>query len=289
MNTTYSVPQNTKQLSSWIILLSLLPILICANVQGQLFYWDTSGLNGSEAIHQSDYNDPNLDPGILMKGAGVTTAFNTNRFGGKNWPSTLSQAVAGNNYIELIVSPVSGYVFSATLFFFIWEFDAGGPNCVALRSSKDGFVADIASRINMSSGGTFTLTFSGHDTLPATKFRLYAYGASSTNASAGFDCVASSANVSFEGTTETTPLPPCLNPGFFPTNYQVSEYSEPDTITPCAFTGFYYKFFTPQGKSFRFTSSGGTDNYLTLRKGTANGQVIARGFSTVSAYTSTLR
>jgi hypothetical protein len=212
----------------------LLIVLVCSvsnNVDAQLLQWNTFGNAGTETTEPSIFNDPNLS-GVtnLTQGAGITPAANTNRFGGNNWwntgnsvNSTLSEAVAGNDYLQFIVTPNVGFSFTPTSFVFSWDHSASGPNSVTLRSSVDGFTADLGSVTAMpasiSTGNTIAI--SGLTTLTtATTFRLYGYGGTATGGTGGFDVASSVVNVQLNGTTAVVGGTPLI------------------TATPATLTGF---------------------------------------------------
>ena len=118
----------------------------------ELIAWNTSGNSGTETIEPPTETDPNIATANLTLGAGVTPAANANRFGGNAWfdagdtsPTTLAQSVAGNDYIQFVVTPNAGFMFTPTSFDFIWDRSGTGPTGVTLRSSADGFTADLGS------------------------------------------------------------------------------------------------------------------------------------------------
>lgn len=185
---------------------------------GQLLQWNTLSNIGTETTEPSIANDANIAAASLTMGT-ITSASNGNRFGGSGWfntgntvaGNTLAEAVAGNDYIQFVVTPNSGYSFTPTSFVFKWDRSSTGPSNVTLRSSVDGFTADIGSVLGMVSGGAATSTdrtiiISGLTNITsATTFRIYGYGATATTGTGGFDCGAGSiVNVLLNGTTAVT-------------------------------------------------------------------------------------
>ena len=160
----------------------------------------------------------------LTQGAGVNPSANMDRFGGSNWfdtgdtdPTTLAEAVADNDYIEFVVTPIAGYFYNATSLVFNWQRSGTGPSSVTLRSSIDGFVADIGSVTGLpesiSTGNTITI--SGHTGLvSAVTFRLYGYAATSTGGTGGFDVASNVVNVEVNGTA-TRLSPTSVSSDFF--------------------------------------------------------------------------
>jgi hypothetical protein len=187
-----------------------------------LLEWNTAGNAGTETTEPSTFAAVNIAAAPLTIGPGVNPAGNANRFGGSNWfdsgnsnPQTLSESIAGNDFIQFVVTPNSGFGFTATGFNFIWDRSSTGPNSVALRSSADAFGSDLASATGLTTTQTtFTnLSFSLTST-SATTFRLYGFGGTDTAGTAGFDTNSSTnpnPNVLLLGTVNAlpaaTPLP----------------------------------------------------------------------------------
>jgi len=73
----------------------------------------------------------------------ITAAANGNRFGGSGWfntgntltCNTLAEDVAGNDYIQFVVTHDAGFSFTPTNLSFIRDFSASSPKNVTLRSS----------------------------------------------------------------------------------------------------------------------------------------------------------
>jgi hypothetical protein len=176
-----------------------------------LLQWNTFGNAGTETTEPSVFNNANVTTANLTQGT-ITAAGNANRFGGTGWfntgntagGNTLSEAVAGNDYIQFVVTPNSGYTFTPTSFSFIWDFSGTGPRSVALRSSADGFTNDIGTLTNMSASATAIKTIpitSLTNVSSTTTFRLYGFGASAAGGAGGFDTNSNQNNVILYGTT----------------------------------------------------------------------------------------
>ncbi|GAA4043059.1 YDG domain-containing protein [Flavobacterium chungnamense] len=176
-----------------------------------ILQWSTFGNTGNETIEPSTYNNPNVTSANLTQGTIAVTA-NGNRFGGTGWfntgntagGNTLSEAITGNDYIQFVVTPNSGYIFTPTSFSFIWDFSGTGPKSVALRSSADGFTNDIGALTNMSASTTAIKTIpitSLTNVSSTTTFRLYGFGATAAGGTGGFDTNSNQNNVILYGTT----------------------------------------------------------------------------------------
>ncbi|MEO8086333.1 MAG: T9SS type A sorting domain-containing protein [Bacteroidota bacterium] len=201
----------------WFVILLLGICLLNVSVsEAQLLQWNTFGNLGTETTEPSVANDVNIAGSVnLTLGPGITAATNGNRFGGSNWfdtgntvaGNTLSEAVAGNNYIQFVVTPNGGFSFTATSLVFTWDRSGTGPSSVTLRSSADGYTADLGSVTGMISGGAATttprtITISSLSNInSATTFRLYGYGATGTAGTGGFDNSSSVVDVQLNGST----------------------------------------------------------------------------------------
>ncbi|WP_320813990.1 choice-of-anchor D domain-containing protein [Flavobacterium sp.] len=204
-----------------LLLLTFLLSLFSINTSNaQLIQWNTFGNSGTELTEPSVSNDPNISSSNLILGSGITAAANANRFGGNNWwntgntsPSTLAEAVAGNDYIQFTVTPNVGFSFTATSFVFNWDKSGTGPQNVALRSSNDGYVANLGVVVPTAAIGTQnTITIAGLVNITvATTFRIYGYGGSATTGTGGFDIGSNVVNVILNGSTSPTAAAPEIN------------------------------------------------------------------------------
>ena len=183
----------------------------------QLLQWNTFGNTGLETSETSTYNNANITASNLTPGS-ITAAGNANRLGGSNWfdtgdanPTTLAESITGNDYIQFIVTPNAGSTFTPTSFVFSWDHSAAGPNSVALRSSADGYAANLGTLTGLAASITTgnTITISGLTNIAtATTFRLYGYGATNTAGTGGFDVASNIVNVTLNGTTTSTSCTP---------------------------------------------------------------------------------
>ena len=204
--------------------IGMLLFVSVSNVNAQLMQWNTYANAGTETTEPSTSHDANLAATNLTQGS-ITAASNSNRFGGTNWfntgnnsaGNTLAQAIEGNDYIQFIITPNTGYSFTPTSLVFTWDRSSTGPSSVALRSSVDAYATDLGTVTGMSSAGTSTtttrtITISAlTDISSATTFRLYGYAATATGGSGGFDNASSVVNVQLNGTTTAVSLPITIN------------------------------------------------------------------------------
>ncbi|MCW1147077.1 choice-of-anchor D domain-containing protein [Flavobacterium lacisediminis] len=176
----------------------------------QLLQWNTFGNTGTETTEPSVFNNVNVAASNLTQGT-ITPAANANRFGGTGWfntgntaaGNTIAEAVAGNDYIQFIVTPNAGFSFTPTSLVFNWDKSGTGPQNVVLRSSVDGFASNIGIVAPTAAIGTSnTITISGLSNITVTTtFRIYGYGATGTGGTGGFDTSTNSVNVQLNGTT----------------------------------------------------------------------------------------
>ncbi|MFN8289717.1 MAG: T9SS type A sorting domain-containing protein [Chitinophagaceae bacterium] len=192
-----------KQFYMLVLLVSVL-----STGRAQLLKWNTFGNTGLETSEPSVYHHPDISASSLTLGAGITPASSSNRFGGSSWrdagnanPNTLAEAIAGNDYIEFIVTPNSGVNYTVTSFIFLWQSSATGPRNLTLRSSADGFTANLAT-VSFSSPtlASHTMNISGlSNQSAAITFRLYGYGATSFAGTGGFNEFFNDVNVELKG------------------------------------------------------------------------------------------
>ena len=194
--------------------------------KAQLLQWNTFGNLGTETTEPSVSNDANIAGLVNLTMGTITPAANGNRFGGSGWwntgntagGNTLAEAVAGNDYIQFIVTPNAGFSFTPTSLVFTWDRSGTGPSSVTLRSSADGFVSDLGTVTGMVSGGAATTTprtitiSTLSNVTAATTFRLYGYAASAAAGTGGFDNSTNVVDVQLNGTT-TAIVTPILSAG----------------------------------------------------------------------------
>ncbi|WP_432672703.1 T9SS sorting signal type C domain-containing protein [Flavobacterium sp. SM2513] len=176
---------------------------------GQILQWNTFGNAGTETSEPSSFNNVNISSSNLTLGPGIGAFPNGDRFGGNYWfdtgnsnSSTLVQAIAGDNYIQFIVTPNTGFSFTPSQFVFQWDSSATGPKNVALRSSADSYTTNLGTIAPTAAIATAnTISISGLSNITtATTFRLYGYGATAAAGTGGFDTSTNTVNVSLSGT-----------------------------------------------------------------------------------------
>ncbi|MGB0914757.1 MAG: hypothetical protein ACPGVI_01740 [Crocinitomicaceae bacterium] len=171
-------------------LVFLLLIIISSSIaHSQILTFDFNGLAGNEATANSNSNDANITASVISRGAGLTASNNGNRFNATSWALTsIANAVTGNDYMEFTITPTGGCNFSITSIDVQLQRSGTGPRGIALRSSADGFTANLDTEyaiVDNTSTQNFTFTFSQTNITVATTYRLYMF-AESTGGSGGF-------------------------------------------------------------------------------------------------------
>ncbi|MEO5777924.1 MAG: lamin tail domain-containing protein [Flavobacterium sp.] len=203
-----------------IFFIALLICFFCSTkTNAQLLQWNTFGNTGFETSEPSIYNNPNITTSNLTTGS-ITAAGNANRLGGTNWfdtgdtnPTTLAESIAGNDYIQFTVTPISGSTFTPTSFVFNWDSSATGPKNVALRSSYDGYAANlgVVAPVSAITTSNFIVITGLTNLASAVTFRLYGYGATATTGSGGIDIGSNVVNATLGGTASNACTPPTIS------------------------------------------------------------------------------
>lgn len=138
----------------------------------------------------------------LTRGSGLTGVGTANAFNSSSWTSSASPDA--NDYYEFTITPDSTYEFSASELRVGLERSTTGPASAVLRSSLDGYTANIGSVISVpTSIAASTINLSGvsglQNSTSAVTLRLYAYGSTSTAGSLRIQRITSvSPNVGLE-------------------------------------------------------------------------------------------
>lgn len=183
--------------------------------------WNTFGNTGNETIEASVAN-LGVAASNLTLGSGVNPSANANRFGGSAWfdtgdsptGTTLAESISGNDFIQFVVIPNLNTSLDLTSFVFRWDRSANGPSSVALRSSADGFSANLGQLTGLTSGGAATSTnrtmnFLLSGITSTVTFRLYGFDGTS-GGTGGFDTADNAPNVILNGTITAIPEPSSL-------------------------------------------------------------------------------
>lgn len=178
------------------VLLSGILFSVFLNLSGvaytqNLVAWELSSLYGVTAggVHSST-NADGAGMGILSRGAGINATSITAAYSSNGWYSgpnatTLTTAAANNDYYQFTVPIEAGMTADIASIQVYFQASGTGPGSVTLRSSIDGFVADLGtvSVPTASALRTFIVSLSGLTGMVT--FRLYGYGNSAGGANPG--------------------------------------------------------------------------------------------------------
>lgn len=202
--------------------IALLTLLTSVDAFGQIMTFDFAALAGNEASAPSNFNNPNLSAGTITRGAGLTASGNGGRFNATNWSTvSISDAVANNKYMEFTITPSPGCNFSISSIFIQLQRSGTGPSAVALRSSADGFTANLDAIYpiaDITTTQSFTFTFSQTAITVGTTYRFYMFaeasgGSGGIGDGAGDDIIVNGSSSCAGGnsiTTTTVATPPFL-------------------------------------------------------------------------------
>ncbi|NLF17148.1 MAG: hypothetical protein GX595_07810 [Lentisphaerae bacterium] len=150
----------------------------------EIAIYSFNGNNGTGNVAAA-FDADNLTAGAITRGTGVTAFARTNSMAAYGWTS--SGTPGANDYFQFTLTPATGY--SLTLDDMIFgeqqvrnQFYADeDAQLWAVRSSRDGYTANLASGATTAPGsvGTHTIDLSGLGTLTsAVTFRIYGYDSS---------------------------------------------------------------------------------------------------------------
>ena len=188
-----------------------------------LLSWDFNGNSGDETTVTADTisADLGVGSGVISRGAGLTASGNGSRFNATGWATTsIANAISGNDYMEFSLNFNDTHSFSIDDIDFIWQRSGTGPREVALRSSLDGYGANIQTFTiaDSTSSQPFTATLGGatySDIQQNVTFRFYGW-AESTGGSGGFE--GSGPDLVVNGTTTLLEVTPTGDPIYWDAN-----------------------------------------------------------------------
>ena len=163
-------------------LLLLLALLFAQIAFAQLEAWELSTQAGNQVSNNATTNAAGINVGILQRGAGVTAAAAAGSISSSGWfntagvPTTLADAVANNEYYEFTLPIQSCYRADITTVQIVLRSSNTGPNTATLRSSIDGYAADLGTAPVTAASvlNTFNVNINGNT--GTITFRLYGYG-----------------------------------------------------------------------------------------------------------------
>ncbi len=161
----------------FLVLLSI--IFNTANAQAVA--WELSAEPGNQATNNATFQNTNFNNCVLSRGAGITATAGAGSMNSSAWfsgatPTTLANAITGNDYYEFTINTINCLFFNPTSIKIVLRSSATGPNTATLRCSSDAFASDIgtASVTTTSTEFTFSETISPNS--QSVTYRLYGYG-----------------------------------------------------------------------------------------------------------------
>ncbi|MFN0212861.1 MAG: T9SS type A sorting domain-containing protein [Saprospiraceae bacterium] len=163
-------------------LLLLLLSLFSLTAGSQVVHWELSAEPGDQANSAGTNNSPNFTNSGLTRGAGVTATTGGGSMNSSAWftgstPTTLADAIAGNDYYEFTINTINCLFFNPTTLKIVLRSSATGPNTATLRCSSDGFSANIGTVTVTTTSTAFTFSESISPNSQSVTYRLYGYGA----------------------------------------------------------------------------------------------------------------
>jgi len=184
-------------------------LLFTTTSNAQIITFDFDGGTGDEVTVNSNSNDANLNIATISRGSGVVAAGNTNRFNGNNWNTgTLTDAIAGNDYMEFTINPKTSYEFSVSSIEVKLQRSDVGPLAVSLRSSVDSYSTTLDTEkilVDDESIQIFTFTFTQAAKAVPVTYRFYMYNAETESNKIGFE--GSGNDIIVNGTVALTAKP----------------------------------------------------------------------------------
>ncbi|MBC7776816.1 MAG: HYR domain-containing protein, partial [Phycisphaerae bacterium] len=148
----------------------------------QIEAWELSPQPGNQVSSLATTVGAGINAGILQRGAGVAAAAAGGSISSNGWfntngvPTTLADAIANNEYYEFTLPIQNCYRADITTVQIVLRSSNTGPNTATLRSSIDGFTADLGTA-NVTAASvlnTFNVNINGN--MGTITFRLYGYG-----------------------------------------------------------------------------------------------------------------
>jgi hypothetical protein len=188
-NTTYYFKAFGRKGTSWSA-----GVEINTTPRAILLAWEFNGNSGDEVTELAAVVgltvSTNAPSAVVSRGAGLVASANGDRFNANNWSeSTLADAITNNDYMEWTIEANDGLALTLSSLVLNMQRSSTGPQNFALRSSVDGFAANVATfSVTSTSTETQNIALNGFDNLlqPVT-FRLYGAGAGSSAGTAGFE------------------------------------------------------------------------------------------------------
>ncbi len=232
-----------RNLTANVLLASALVFPSLPSVYGELLVgWDLVGYASAPIPPDapSVTNAAGMNNSTITRGSGLIATGGTNSFVASSWTipvsSTITDAIASNDYFTFTASSTMGNTFSVTNFSWRANRSGTGPSNFVLRSSADGFASDLAAWIHTSDiarSHSAPLNLVGQSNV---EFRLYGFVASSAAGTArmtdGGSFGAPGIDVAlFDEVSGGPPPPPSTNVQFTGSSGSIGEAGGAFTVT----------------------------------------------------------
>ncbi len=227
-----------------LLFFTIILFLVCGTGYGQILTFEFNGINTAVITAPSTFNNSNLNPSTISRGAGLTAVNNTNRFNSQQWSLTnIINAIANDDYVEFTITPNTGFQFSVSSMVFNIQRSATSLRGIALRSSADNYASNLDSEKaiadNTDITEVITFTFTQTNSSTTVTYRLYGW-AEQTGGSGGMEGTGN--DIVVNGTVTAAPATPTLSG------------------TPTSLTGFNYNVGSGPSAVQDFTLTGNTLN-----------------------------
>ena len=161
---------------------------------------EVNGISGNPYT-AGDVKNANITVSGIGTGTGVTGQSTNNRYNASSWNTT---AIDSEAYFKFSLTPNTGYKINFTNFVYTGQASGTGPTAFSIKSSADGFVANIATPTE--GGMTVSLSAAAYQNITSDiEFRIYGWG--TTNAGGTY----SINDFTFNGSVVEAPKAPLVN------------------------------------------------------------------------------
>lgn len=187
--------KKTTPLFKYVIISAL--VLVSFSTMGQsIFNNDITDSNPStdDPYTNGQVVNANITVSGIGRGPGINGNNGANRYNARTWDLA---ALDLDDYFEFIITPNASYEIDFVSFVYTGQRSGTGPVNMAVRSSVDGFTADIGTPAI--GGATIDLSAAAYqDITTAITFRVYAWGGSNINGTFSIN------DFTFNGTVNST-------------------------------------------------------------------------------------
>ena len=225
----------------------------------------TNPINGTNPgltspFTSGDVRDPNIAVSGISRGTTISGNIANNRYNANTWNSATFSAT---KYFEWTLTPNAGYRIDFSSLVYTGQASGTGPTAFVLRSSVDGYTANIGTAT--AAGTTISLTAAAYQNrTAATTFRLYAYGASGAGGTYSVN------DFTFNGSVNAT-CPSVTLTSVLPTNGPVGT-----EVTITAASGLTGATATFSGIAAPIVSNSATQLVVTVPAGAVTGNLVVR-------------